>query len=71
MSDYPEPGDRKKMHLKDSSDIHKDQYHYKDMAAKDAKPITNNEPNCTSNTSLEAFNEKKMHRKKLDNNVRN
>ena len=41
VSGYPEPGDRKEMHLKDSSDIYKDQYH-----CKDAKPITNNEPDC-------------------------
>ena len=55
MSGCPEPGDRKKMHLKDSFDIYKDQYHCKGRSAKDAKPITNNEPNCSSNTSLKTL----------------
>ena len=59
------------MHLRDSFVIYKDQCHCKDLLARDANHITNNEPDCWSGNSLEAFNEKKMHRKKLDNIVKN
>ena len=50
------------MHIKDSFEFYKDQSHYKDLTAKDANHITNNEHSCSSSSNLEYFNEKKMHR---------
>ena len=59
------------MHIKDSFEFYKDQSHYKDLTAKDANHITNNEHSCSSSSNLEYFNEKKMHREELGDIVRN